>query len=411
MSIFNRRALPAQAETRTGFADLMTLGGYALRSDTYGTFATPKTAPGVVGYGAAVNLFASATAMLPIDFYRTMNGKTEEIDGPTWLLDPEGQGFGFSDFVYKVCQDIGYFGNVFSEDVSRDGMAYPTQIKLDPPETVRVQINNDSSWAYQVDKREVRPVMSGGQMRHLRRYPKSGQVLGVNPVQQYASTLGLALASERFGGDWFSDGAHPSSILSSSVELDEEQARTLKNRFLSAVRGRREPAVLNSAITYTPIQSTPDASRLIDTMKFTSAQAARVLGPGFPALLGYEIGGSLTYSNTEQQAISFLQYSLDPHLVIIENWLSSMLPRGTRVKFNRDAILRVDAKTRAELFRIALGPMEPWTYANEVRDTLDMPPTKWGDEKPAVKSPIADEPAGETPSTSVPAQTPKTQES
>jgi len=58
---------------------------------------------------------------------------------------------------------------------------------------------------------------------------------------------------------------------------------------------------------------------------------------------------------------------------------------GSWVRFNRNALLRTDLLTRYQAHRIALGPMEPWTTANEVRDYEDQQPIVWGDDKPAVQ--------------------------
>ena len=98
----------------------------------------------------------------------------------------------------------------------------------------------------------------------------------------------------------------------------------------------------------------------------------------------------MTYKNREQLALDLLSYAIDPWLVDLERQLSRMLNRpgasgGRWVRFNRNALLRTDLLTRYQAHRIALGPMEPWETANEVRDYEDQQPVIWGDDKPAVQ--------------------------
>ena len=411
MSLFFRAGSGAQSQ-RTSLGEILTTSGIGMRQDYQGVIATPSTAPGVVAFGTAAQLLADIAAMLPLhNFRKNPDGTKTEIPVPGWLSDPEGRGYGFGDFIAKVVIDACYYGNSFAKKSQLDNLGYPTVLTTLDASTVSVQQDAYGGVTWKTQDQMIEGGVTG-RMAHFRRYPRSGSyILGVNPVVQYSSAIGLALATQRFGAAWFAEGAHPSAILTTDQPIDQEQAATIKSRFTEAIRGRREPAVLGAGLKYEAIQASPDSSRLIDASKWSSAEAARVLGPGFPGLLGYPTGDSMTYSTVEQESLKALTYSVDPHLVALEVWLSTFLPRGQFVHFEREALLRIDARTRAEIDRISLGPIEPWSYANEVRKTRDLATVEWGDEKPAIKSPIADEPAGEVPSTSVPPTKPVTQES
>ena len=151
------------------------------------------------------------------------------------------------------------------------------------------------------------------------------------------------------------------------------------------------PAILGSGMKLQQFQVAPEESQFLETQSFTAAQVCRILGPGIAEILGYKTGDSMTYKNREQLALDLLSYAIDPWLVDLERQLSRMLggPGGTVsgrwVRFNRAALLRTDLLTRYQAHRIALGPMEPWTTANEVRDYEDQQPVVWGDDKPAVQ--------------------------
>jgi len=69
-------------------------------------------------------------------------------------------------------------------------------------------------------------------------------------------------------------------------------------------------------------------------------------------MIGGESGSSLTYSTVEQNALNFAQFTLHPWIQKLEEEFSSWLPEPQFVKFNLDAMIRVDAKTRREIYQI-----------------------------------------------------------
>jgi hypothetical protein len=242
---------------------------------------------------------------------------------------------------------------------------------------------------------------------HYRRWPVPGKLLGQSPIERHASAFGVAIAAERFGQQWFAEGAHPSQVLTTDQPVDATTAAAIKSRVLDAMQGSRGPAVLGSGMKLDQFQVAPEESQFLETQSFTAAQVCRILGPGIAEILGYKTGDSMTYKNREQLALDLLSYAIDPWLVDLERQLSRMLgapgssaTSGTWVRFNRNALLRTDLLTRYQAHRIALGPMEPWTTANEVRDYEDQQPIVWGDDKPAVQgvdipTDIVDMPDGE----------------
>jgi HK97 family phage portal protein len=229
---------------------------------------------------------------------------------------------------------------------------------------------------------------------HVRQWPTPGERFGMSPIQRHATLFGLALAVERFGQQWFMEGAHPSAVLETDQVLDAEKASSIQDRVLSKMQGTRAPVALGAGLKYRPIQLAPEESQFLQTQQFTAAQVCRILGPGLAEILGYATGDSMTYKNREQLAIDLLTYTVDPILVQLERKLSAQIggKRTRYIKFNRGALLRTDLKTRFEAHRIALGPVEPFETVNEVRAFEDMQPIQWGDDKPAVQGVTDTEP-------------------
>jgi phage portal protein BeeE len=94
-------------------------------------------------------------------------------------------------------------------------------------------------------------------------------------------------------------------------------------------------------------------------------------------MVGASSGDSMTYSNTEQQALSFVTHSLRPWLVLVEQAISQdadLCPGNLYVEFLLDALLRADAKTRAEVHQMALDPITGWLNRDEVHRLENLEP-------------------------------------
>jgi HK97 family phage portal protein len=317
---------------------------------------------------AAVQLIARLGSNLPIDVYVGTGPDRRALRTPTWLEDPAGDGYGYADWAHQYLVSNLLRGNVYGKSDGYDRLGYPTQVVLYHPDDVH-------GWrdSYGLHWRVNGIEVPAAEMWHRRTYPMPGCLQGLSPIAHHATTIGLSLTAQRFGAQWFRDGAHPSALLSrDDEELDEDQARVAKSRFMSATHGSREPVVLGGGWNYKPIQVPPEESQFLETHKYTAADCARIYGPGMPEILGYETGGSLTYANVEQRAVDLLKFTLDPWFTRLERDLSAMLPRGQYVKLNRAAILATDILTRYRAHNMAIAGR--FMAPSEARSIEDMPP-------------------------------------
>ncbi|MDT9689394.1 phage portal protein [Streptomyces sp. P9(2023)] len=327
-----------------------------------------------VAVWSAVNLISSLTATLPVDVYEGQGAARRQLPLPKVLVDPAGDGYGRVDWTYQYMLSLLLRGNTNGNVADRDRMGHPTQIVLYHPDEVqgwRDQKSGLPQWRVGGES------IDADDMWHQRAYSVPGRLQGLSPVAFHAQTIGLGIAALRFGVQWFEDGAHPSGLLTNDNALDAKQAKTAKDRFMAALRGSREPVVLGQGWKYQQIQVAPEESQFLETQKYTSAECARIYGPGMPEILGYDTGGSMTYANVEQRSLDLLTYTLDPWLVRTEDMWSSLLPGAQYAKINRAALARTDLLTRYRAHAIAL--QNRWEVVNEVRDIEDMQPVAWGD--------------------------------
>ncbi len=340
-----------------------------------GVAVGPERATQAMALWAACNLIASLISTLPLDEYTGEGAARRQIPHEPWLADPDGSGAGFEDWMYQVCDSTLKRGNVIGRIGQRDRLQHPTLITVVHPDTVSAHVRRDTG---EVEWKIEGKAVAREEIWHRRAYPVPGAVLGLSPVAHHAATIGQGLAAQQFGSQFFSDGAHPTGILSTEKPVGQSGAKTIKERFMAAIGGSREPAVLGSGMKFQAIQVAPDESQFLETQRYAAADTARIYGPGIPELLGYETHTGLTYSNIEGRSLDLLKYALGPWITRCERWLSTLLPSERYLRFNRDALL---ASTTLERYRVhALALQNKIRVPNEVRELEDLPPAEWGDD-------------------------------
>lgn len=324
----------------------------------------------------SVNLIAGMSSALPMDGFTGQSASKRQITLPPFFTDPDGSGQGMGDWIYQLVYSWLLRGNAIGRILDRDSFGRPSQIVLQHPDHCAVR-ESDTGPKWTINGKNV----PTDEIWHRRAFPIPGRRLGLSPIALHAVTIGQGLAAGAFGLRWFTDGAHPSAILMNEnvKSVSQEEATTVKAKFMSAVRGTREPVVMSGGWKYQPIQVSPEESQFLDTQRYSSAECARIFGPGVPEVLGYETGGSMTYANVEQRSIDLLKFSLDRWFTKIEHALSEDILANPRyVKINRSAMLATDMLTRWRVHEIALRNQVE--VVNEVRDLEDLSPVGWGNE-------------------------------
>lgn len=323
---------------------------------------------------SSVDLIASLVSELPVDVFTGRGQARRQIPTPGYLDDPAGDGHGMQDWLYQALESWLLRGNLFGDILDVGPGAFPRQVDLQHPDRVRGRIEDGHvQWSFGGRDVDTERVL------HRRVNPVPGVVLGMSPIQAHAADLGLNLTLTRFGLQWFTDGAHPGAVVrNTEKELSEQTARTVKDRFLAAVRGR-EPAVFGKGWEYLPIKISPEESQFLETRGFSSAECARIFGPGIAEILGYQqSGATLTYANLQDRSVHLLVYALGKWLRRADRLLSLMLPRPQYARLNRDALLETTTLTRFQAHESALK--NRWRTVNEVRAIEDLPRVPWGDQ-------------------------------
>jgi HK97 family phage portal protein len=321
---------------------------------------------------ACVDLLSEIVATLPVDEYRRAEGGPPTLLAPSRLLsDPSGDGSGFEVWCRQLMDSLLLRGNGFGliEAIDTDTL-WPAQISVLHPD--RITTTREGSFGPVEWRLDNKPIdqWPAGPLWHMSAYNTPGSPLGRSPIRYAAETVGLGLATRKFGSQWFGDGAHPTAVLESEHPISEADAIILKARIKATMYDNREPLALGAGVKLNSIQVNPNESQFLETSQANVADVARYFRVP-PEMIGGKAADNLTYANQEQRGIAFLTYTLNPWLVRLERALSRLTPRGRFVKFNADALLRTDLKTRyeAHVLGIRAGMFTP----NERRNIEDMP--------------------------------------
>jgi HK97 family phage portal protein len=353
-------------------------GARGLRSRA-GVSVNDESALRLSAVWACIDLLAEIVSTLPVDeFRKTADGLPVAVERPTPLLkDPAADGSGFEVWCRQVMVSLLTRGNAYGFIAGLGDDGWPSQVEVLHPDQVTVRREKTFgpvNWF--LDNKPIGR-WPNGPLWHLPAYPVPGSPVGASPIAYARDTIGVGLAAQQFGAQWFGDGAHPTQVIKSEHEINAEQAKIIKERIIAATYDNRQPLALGDGLTMESFQVSPDESQFLETIRANVADVARFFRVP-PEMIGGESGSSMTYSTLESRALHLLTFAVGPWLTRIERSLSRLRPGPRFVKFNADALIRVDLLSRYKAHDLALRG--GWKSRDDVRRIEDLPPIPDGDE-------------------------------
>lgn len=328
---------------------------------------------------ACARVVADAISTLPVDLMQGSGSAAKPADQLPRLLERPSPYSDRVSWLAQVLLSTLLSGNAYGLVSSRDRLEYPTQIDLVAPGTITAQIDPDTG--LKVYKGRNGRTFSAEQVWHFTGLVWPGDVVGIDPVTYFVRTITLGLEAERYGADYYQNGAHPTAVAETDQPITKEQAETIKARIKQAV-ARRDVAVMGAGTTLKPWQGTPNEAQLAETIRMNAAMVCAIYGvPGEKIGVSMGDGGSVTYANREQRAQDFLNDAVNPWLVRLERSMTDWFPRGKFVKFNTGGFLKSDLKTRFDAYHIATGG-RPWMLPSEARAFENWQPVPGLDDVP-----------------------------
>lgn len=371
MGIFNRKKADAE-EAR----DLSSVPWYAPFDQGGAAHRGTMSADAVVSLApvfACTRIISTNIASLPIKAYRrdAQGQLTPNTFIPNLLFAPAARDNTFQ-WVQKCLVSLCLRGNAYGLVTSTDTFGMPKTVEWIHPDEMTVDetsvVKPVFTWNGVVQKE--------GAIVHIPWIVQPGKVVGLSPIAAFASTFGVGLSATAYGKQWFDNGGAPPSVLKNTEkQISPDDAREARKRASAAIRSG-EPMVFGKDWDFTAIQINPEEAQFLQTIRANAATIASIYGVP-PEMVGGDTGSSMTYSSTEQNAISLASLTLRPWIANLETAFSNLLVTRDEVRFDVDAMIRMSTKDRYEAHNLALDG--GWLNVDEVRAKEHLPPLPNGE--------------------------------
>jgi HK97 family phage portal protein len=342
---------------------------------------------------ACVRVLSEAAASLPLHIYRQIpDGRQRLRNGTDQLLLYPAPGMTQSTLVGQIVLQLNLYGNAFLGKF-RDGQGRISRLSLLPPQAVSVAMTN-GVLQFTVSGQGGQTIHTVDDIIHIKALSQDG-LIGLSPVKQAKRALQLSLSLSANAQSFWTNYAQPLGYISlpEGADPDPKQLAEILREFEDEHSGHRAHrlAILANGAKFETVQIPADDAQFLEQRMLSSVEVARIFR--VPAhMIGAEIphgGRSQTYANLEQQSLEFVQYSLRPWLVQIEQALScdgDLFNKNTYCEFKLDALLRADSASRSAFYTAALGnPITGapgWMTRREVRLLENLDPEEEADDNP-----------------------------
>jgi HK97 family phage portal protein len=393
---------------------------YGGRPTSAGVRVDPETAPAHSAVYRSVQLLSSTIASFPFGVIRSTKGsKDVAIDHPVhqllWNPSELYTGYIWRENMMQFCL---LWGNGYSE-IIRDEYFTPIALDLFQSKDVRpyigIRADGRKTLRYEITEHDVKTgtdkkrQVDSMNMVHIPCLSFDG-IAGRSIVSVARENIGLGLAAEKFGGNFYKNNAAFSGVFTNPGELNEEAYHRLKESLedKSQYGEKAKPLLLESGLEFKSMSMPLADAQFLDSRKFQIVEIARMFGLP-PHLLG-DLDRA-TNNNIEQQSLEFISYTIWSWC---EKWEAEINRKLFTEKekqsgkyyshFDFGGLVRGDSKQRSDYYRtmFAIGCMSP----NEIRDKEEMNPREGGDDffiplnmadVDSVSGEVKNPPAGEPP--------------
>jgi HK97 family phage portal protein len=268
-------------------------------------------------------------------------------------------------------------GNAYSV-ISRDDANAVRALWFVNPDRVMVDVLKSGKLRYKVSAGASTQTVQAEDMLHITGPMSDDGYTGRSVIATFRETLGLGLALERYGAEFFANSATPAGVLETKARLSDTALSHLKDSWSANQdrRGRRHTtAILEEGLEFKPIGVSHEDAQFIEARRFSTEEIARIFGCP-PFMIGGDIKGSMTYSNSELESLRLLKHTIGPWLARIESACNFSLisPLERRVlycEFLPDSLLSTTTLDRFQAYKLGLDG--GWLTVDEVRRRENLP--------------------------------------
>lgn len=346
-----------------------------------GHVVTAATAMRLSAVYSCIYVLASSWGQLPLAVLRR-TGDTRELatDHPAYYLLHDSPNVWETSYKWRETRQshVCGWGNAYTPiRRTRKGEIYELG-RCTPADTTLVKVGG--RWTYASLDEDGSPIsIAPEDMIHIRALGTNGRE-GISPIRQHAELLGLGLAAQQYGKDFFDGGGRPTGLITlrgTPLQKDGwERLTALWNKAATKLRESKNKTLLLPAdLDYKALTIAPEDAQFIETRKMNRSEIASIFN--VPAHMINDLEKA-TFSNISEQGIQFVRHTMMPWVVNWEQELNRKIftaaerRAGYYVKANLAGLLRGTPKERAEFYHYAIT--DGWMDRNEVRAFEDMNP-------------------------------------
>ena len=327
---------------------------------------------------AAINIIASDISTLPLGLFKTVKNKRNRITDHNSLQVLAYRSNSLTpaiNFRKASMAHILSWGNAYAEIVRND-MGGVTSLWLITPDRVSPKWNNGTI-VYEIDRGTNSPItLSREKVLHISGLGYNG-FTGYSVISKAAESIGLSLASEKFGARYFGANTNMGGAIKYPRALGIDAQKNLKKSLegFTGSDASHRWMILEQGMEIEKLGFSPDDSQFLQTRQFQVPEIARWFN--LPPHKLKDLTRS-TFSNIEEQETEYVVSCLVPWLTTIEqNYNIQLLTEkehrlGYYFKHNVKGLLRGSSTARADYYtkRFYLGTITP----NEIRAFEDEDP-------------------------------------
>ncbi len=336
---------------------------------------------------SCIRATAQAAASVPLTVTRRGD------DGRLWPADPREplvrllqrvnprQSLG--DILEATVMALELTGNAYWA-IERDARGVPAELWPMRPDRVKILPGPHLVEGYVYEANGRRVAFKADEVIHFRYFSPADDFYGLSPMTAAADSIATDLFATSYNQGFFRRGARPEGIITSQVELAEDELKRLRAQFeelYSGVDNSHRVMILGADLDWKTLGVAPKDAEFLAQRRLSREEICAVFGVP-PAVVGiYEYAN---YANAQLQRKLFWSETVLPKLRrigdAINEQLAAKMDARLDVDFDASAVpaLQEDAREQAEVAGtlVQRGIMT----VNEVRERMySLPPVAWGD--------------------------------
>lgn len=337
-----------------------------------------------------LRVLSDTVSKLPIKIYKKTKGIKKVTDhylGPLLKLRPNPY-MSASDFWKCVEVQRNIYGNAYvALDYNRRGQI----TGLYPLDSSKMQIfvddvgllnSSNKIWYIYTDNLGYQIKFRNDELLHFKGLTTDG-IVGLSVIDQLKHLIQNGKSSEEYINKFFKNGLQVKGLVQYVGDLNSDAERTFIENFermSSGLKNAHRIAMLPIGYQFQPISQKLVDAQFLENSQLTIRQIAAMFGVKMHQLNDLD---RATHTNITEQQRGFYIDTLQSILTMYEQeldyklFLNTEIRKGYYLKFNADAILRADIKTRYESYRI--GIQGGFITANEVRQLEEKEALPGGD--------------------------------